>query len=69
MRILSTNFRWSLLCVVMLAPCLMAESAKNTCVDCHATLEGKLKVVVEQSSASVHGHKGMSCASCHGGNV
>jgi len=69
MRILSAKFGWSLLCVVILAPCLLAESAKDTCVDCHAKLEGKLKVIVEQSASSVHGHKGMSCTTCHGGNA
>ncbi|HST09608.1 MAG TPA: multiheme c-type cytochrome [Terriglobales bacterium] len=52
-----------------LTPFLMAEQAKNVCVDCHAKLQGNLKVVVDQTAASVHGHKGMSCTTCHGGNA
>ncbi|HZS98129.1 MAG TPA: hypothetical protein VFA40_15210 [Terriglobales bacterium] len=68
MRILK-NFRWWLAGLVMLAPCAMAEQGKNACVDCHSKLEGNLRVVVEESAASVHGHKAMSCTTCHGGNA
>ena len=68
MRILK-NFRWWLAGLVMLAPCAMAEEGKNACVDCHSKLEGNLRVVVDQSAASVHGHKDMTCTTCHGGNA
>ena len=69
MRISSAHFRRMLICFVVLAPCLMAEPAKNVCVDCHTKLQGNLKVVVDQTATSVHGHKGMSCTTCHGGNA
>lgn len=47
-----------------------AETPKvNVCVDCHAKLEGVLRVAVTESEASIHGHKGMSCETCHGGNA
>src|SRR5215468_11429899 len=69
MRILGAKFRWSLLCVAMLTPRLMAVSAKDSCVDCHAKLEGKLKVVAAQSPTNVHGQKGMSCTTCHAGKA
>jgi len=58
-----------LACLVLLVPCVLAESAKNACVDCHAKLEGRLKIVVDETAAGVHGHKGMSCTTCHGGNA
>jgi hypothetical protein len=45
-----------------------SAQTKNVCVDCHSALQGRLKVAVEQSADSVHGHKGLSCESCHGGN-
>jgi hypothetical protein len=45
-----------------------ARSPANVCVDCHAKLEGALQLPVEASVSSVHGHKGMSCETCHGGN-
>ena len=69
MRILSATFRWWLLSVAMLTPCLMAGSTKDSCVDCHAKLEGKLKVAAERSATSVHGHKGMNCTTCHAGHA
>ena len=56
-------FRGSVVLLVSLAP----AQTKNVCVDCHAKLEGSLKVTAEQ--ADVHGHKGMSCDVCHGGNT
>ena len=68
MRILK-NFRWWLAGLVMLAPCAMTEQPKNACVECHSKLEGNLRVVVDQSAASVHGHKDMTCTTCHGGNA
>jgi hypothetical protein len=69
MKISSAHFRRMLICFAGLAPCLMAEPAKNVCVDCHSKLQGNLKVVVDQSAGSVHGDKGMSCTTCHGGNA
>jgi hypothetical protein len=69
MKIFSAQFRRILICLVVLVPCLLAETAKNVCVDCHAKLQGNLKVVVDQTAVSIHGHKGMSCTTCHGGNA
>jgi hypothetical protein len=69
MKIFTANLRRMLACLVLLVPCALAESAKNVCVDCHSKLSGNLRVVVDQSAASVHGHKGMSCTTCHGGNA
>ena len=68
MRRLRDNFRRMLAFHAGFLLCALLASAKDVCVDCHAKLEGKLKIVVEQSATSVHGHKGMSCTTCHGGN-
>jgi hypothetical protein len=68
MGILRATIRWVLAStVVLLMPALASAQAKNVCVNCHAKLEGSLKVTAEQ--ADVHGHKGMSCDVCHGGNT
>ncbi len=69
MSILNRNYGWWFACLVMLVSCATAEQVKNACVDCHSKLEGTLRVVVDQSAASVHGHKEMSCTTCHGGNA
>ncbi len=42
--------------------------APNTCVDCHSFLEPPLKVTAEQFAADIHAQKGLTCASCHGGD-
>src|SRR4029077_13597013 len=68
MGILRATIRWVLAStVVLLMPALASAQAKNVCVNCHAKLEGSLKVTAAQSD--VHGHKGMSCDVCHGGNT
>ena len=40
----------------------------NTCVTCHAELDGALSSPVEQVKGSVHDQAGLSCAGCHGGD-
>ena len=68
MGILKATSRWVLLgTAVLLMSTLASAETKNVCVDCHSNLEGSLKVTAEQ--ADVHGHKGMSCDVCHGGNT
>lgn len=42
--------------------------AANTCVDCHSSFDGTLKVTGEQFAQDVHAQKGLTCASCHGGD-
>lgn len=68
MGILKATVRWVLRSsVVLLVSTLASAQTKNVCLDCHSKLEGSLKVTAEQ--ADVHGHKGMSCETCHGGNA
>ncbi|HEY7616507.1 MAG TPA: hypothetical protein VH744_06865, partial [Terriglobales bacterium] len=40
----------------------------NTCLDCHSVLDTPLKVTEEQFSQDIHAQKGLTCASCHGGD-
>ncbi len=40
----------------------------NTCVDCHAVLDPPYQVTAEQFSQDIHAQKGLTCASCHGGD-
>jgi cytochrome c553 len=44
-----------------------AQSA-NTCLDCHAMLDPPLQVTQEQFARDIHSQKGLTCASCHGGD-
>lgn len=41
---------------------------KNTCLDCHATLDPPLRVLPEEFSQDIHAQKGLTCAACHGGD-
>jgi Cytochrome c3 len=40
----------------------------NTCLGCHGVLEPPLQVTPEQFSQDIHSQKGLTCASCHGGD-
>jgi hypothetical protein len=42
--------------------------AESTCVDCHSALDPPLQVTLEQFSHDIHAQKGLTCASCHGGD-
>ncbi len=41
---------------------------KNSCLDCHAALPEPVGVSQEKFSQDVHAQKGLTCASCHGGD-
>lgn len=40
----------------------------NTCLDCHGALDPPLQVTAEQFAQDIHSQKGLTCASCHGGD-
>ncbi len=42
--------------------------APSTCLDCHAALDPPLQVTPAQFSQDIHAQKGLTCASCHGGD-
>lgn len=49
-----------------------AQAAKATpgsiCLDCHSALDKPLQVTSEQYADDIHAQKGLTCASCHGGD-
>lgn len=45
-----------------------SAQAQNTCLDCHGALDPPLQVTEEQFSSDIHSQKGLTCASCHGGD-
>jgi predicted CXXCH cytochrome family protein len=52
---------------VLLARTASAQTA-NTCVVCHTALDPPLQVTEAQFSHDIHAQKGLTCASCHGGD-
>jgi predicted CXXCH cytochrome family protein len=53
--------------VLALLPCASAETP-NTCLDCHSALDASLHVDANAYAANIHAQKGLTCASCHGGD-
>jgi len=51
-----------LLCAVAYA------QTKDSCLDCHSALPSPLGVSQEEFSHDIHAQKGLTCASCHGGD-
>lgn len=45
-----------------------AQLAKSSCVDCHSSFPAPTGVTEEQWAADIHAQKGLTCASCHGGD-
>jgi hypothetical protein len=52
----------------LLLPSLARGQAPNSCLDCHSALDPPYKVTEEQFSQDIHAQKGLTCASCHGGD-
>ena len=42
---------------------------KNSCLECHSVLTDNLGVTEEKFSQDIHAQKGLTCASCHGGDA
>jgi hypothetical protein len=57
---------------LLLVMCSCSGSAfaqtQNTCLDCHGALDPPLQVTEQQFSSDIHSQKGLTCASCHGGD-
>jgi Cytochrome c3 len=54
--------------LVLFIPELARAQAPSTCVDCHSVLDPPFQVTQEQFSHDIHAQKGLTCASCHGGD-
>src|SRR5690348_18502969 len=52
----------------LLFACVAHAQTKNSCLECHSILADNLGVTEEQFSQDIHAQKGLTCASCHGGD-
>ncbi len=74
MAILQNNVRVSCaqwlfaVSLVLLCANLGHAQTKNSCLDCHSALPEPLGVSQDKFSQDIHSQKGLSCASCHGGD-
>jgi predicted CXXCH cytochrome family protein len=73
MRFLVLRVPWVVrqgLVFAMLFLLLLPSSAQtpNTCLDCHSALDGAPNVNAETYAGNIHTQKGLTCASCHGGD-
>jgi hypothetical protein len=71
MATLQNNGCWRVLLLAAVL-CALAGGSRaqtaNTCLDCHGVLDPPLRVTPEQFSQDIHAQKGLTCASCHGGD-
>jgi len=60
------------LACLLLPACLFAQAqpqiAKSSCVECHSAFPEPTGVTEAQWAADIHAQKGLTCASCHGGD-
>lgn len=57
-----------LLLVVFASAGAVSAHGQNNCLDCHGALDPPLQVTEQQFSSDIHSQKGLTCASCHGGD-
>lgn len=50
------------------AACVSYGQTPDSCLDCHSALPEPLGVTQEKFSQDVHAQRGLTCASCHGGD-
>ena len=62
------SLRWLLAAAFLLAGTSLWAQAPNSCLDCHSALDPPQQVTPEQFAADIHAQKGLTCASCHGGD-
>jgi predicted CXXCH cytochrome family protein len=65
-RVAATAVFWIGL-LALIAGTLPAQTI-NSCLDCHQNLPEPLGVTAEKYSQDIHFQKGLTCASCHGGD-
>jgi len=54
--------------VIVFAAYVAYGQTLNSCLDCHSALPEPLGVTPERFSQDIHAQKGLTCASCHGGD-
>src|SRR3990172_3616164 len=50
------------------SPPVERPASQNTCLVCHSNLGGSLSAPTKPFPEDVHAGKGLTCASCHGGD-
>lgn len=49
--------------------CLLVQAGgKDTCIECHSVMEGRVQLPALRIKNDVHAANGLSCADCHGGD-
>jgi hypothetical protein len=61
--------RGALAGVLMLWVVVASGQSKDSCLDCHSALPEPLGVTQETFAQDIHAQKGLTCASCHGGDA
>src|ERR1700693_4570591 len=61
------RFAWPFLASLLIAGFARAPPP-NSCLDCHSALDPPQQVTQEQFAQDIHAQKGLTCASCHGGD-
>jgi len=54
--------------VLLMLPASLFGQTKDTCVECHAAMEGAIQRPATLIKSDVHTASGLSCADCHGGD-
>src|SRR5215472_2959172 len=54
--------------ILLVTVCFGHSQTANSCLDCHSALPDTLGVTQEKFSQDIHAQKGLTCASCHGGD-
>src|SRR5512146_2355008 len=45
-----------------------SQESSDQCFNCHSILDGRVKAPADLYKSDIHFRKGVTCASCHGGN-
>lgn len=68
LRARRSSLRWLLAASFLLMGTSSWAQAQSSCLDCHSALDPPKQVTAEQFAADIHAQKGLTCASCHGGD-
>ena len=65
----NNGLRFALALPLFMVLCSVVRAqTQNTCLDCHSALDPPLQVTEERFAQDIHSQKGLTCASCHGGD-
>lgn len=63
------KMRWLFAANLLLLSSILSHGQnKNSCLDCHSMLPDLMGVSQQKFSQDIHAQKGLTCASCHGGD-